>query len=205
MKRQTRVLLDVDGVIADFESYFLQCAACALGSPVARMAVVDAAAWEMKDRYGLSDEERWHVDKFLFTQPAVDMPLHEGAKEFVQWALNVYDVYFVTSPLARHQTWCSDRRLWFEQRFGSKAAKRLVFTGCKHIIDGDVLVDDKLENVTGWLAGRSGAALPVWWHPRDRGTTFGLYKGCLLMQSWSELMDAIQDFERDLLAVSNVK
>lgn len=122
--------IDLDGVVADF----------------------DRAIEEHVGRLGLSyetPEERGKlVDKICEDHPNFfeDLEPINGAVDAVIKLFEIYDVYFLSSPMWWIPNSYSGKRLWIEKHFGDIATKRLILTHRKDLNIGDYLVDDRLKN-----------------------------------------------------------
>ena len=133
------IYLDMDGVVADFNSYTSNL----LGREV---------GWEGRD---LSDEE-WKiitsVEHFYLQLPLIpeSVKLVELAKQFTDM-----EVKFLTA-IPRRTTMPSaqeDKRKWLEKYFLGIPMEIGPYSKDKHkwANRGDILVDDKLSNVLEWL------------------------------------------------------
>lgn len=152
-----RILLDVDGVVCDYERHWRDCAY------MAGVAINEKDqrnnSWYMEDRYELSLTERLAIERILYTESPESMHPLPYAAEAVSELLDTFDVFFVTTSLVPNPVWEYGRRRWFDDRFGTEAAKRLVFTRYKHIISGHMFVDDKPRNVHEWSKANAGRAI----------------------------------------------
>ena len=156
MTRPT-ILLDVDGPMADFASSYL-----------------DAYYWETGERRRVGDVDRWDIHKAgWFVERALAMgttphvlrarvdahvirpdfcslitPRTE-AIEAVAELRQIADVYVVTSPWTSSPTWVYERTRWIERHFGIPP-KNVIHTAAKHLVHGDLLLDDKPSHVESW-------------------------------------------------------
>lgn len=151
-REKHRLLLDVDGVILDFNRWVADWAIAPLFGESAAITR-SHEAYGIEERYGLSRpyaEAVWEVVSQL--DAGTIPPYDDGSLEAVQQLLRDprLDVYFVTAPMLGNQRWESSRRRWFTYQFGEEAARRLVFTPSKHVIAGDVFVDDKPGAASHW-------------------------------------------------------
>lgn len=137
-----RILLDVDGVVADSVSYMLDI----LGiSEEKRKKLINWNVLPDMDKEDkkkaielLSDSDFWR-----------NLPLIDGAKEGVKTLRFLgHDIKWVTSPWSSCLGWEDARKEWLSKNFGGEDP--IVFTRDKEEVDGDVFVDDKPENVEKW-------------------------------------------------------
>lgn len=156
-----RVLIDVDGVIANFSQLYLDCLREATGM---HRTVEEIKVWDVGDALGLTRTERAAVHSQLqLPGRAFSMRNYPHTIEAVQKLAAHADVYFVTSPFPS-PTWTFDRDQWLQVRFG-ELGKRVTYTHDKHICSGDVLVDDKPENVVAWIKENYPGCAVLWAQP----------------------------------------
>jgi 5'(3')-deoxyribonucleotidase len=84
----------------------------------------------------------------------LDMDLMDGAGDAIEYLASKYEVAFLTKPFKASDTWVSDRYKWIEKTFGKALADNTIFTGAKHLADGDVLIDDRHQYVESWYEHR---------------------------------------------------
>lgn len=144
------VLLDVDGVLADFLGGCLR---------VLRRFGVDADArhvttWRIEDALGLAAEQR-HELMQAWARPGFCTRLepYPGAVEGVHELRELARVYPVTAPMWSCPTWEHERREWLVEHFGFDRAD-VINTHAKHRVDGDVLVEDRADTLAAWRVAR---------------------------------------------------
>ena len=123
MNTKKSILIDMDGVIADF------------GTEIEKWF---EAHPHLKERF------KTHPDHIhgIFRNPK---PI-EGAIESINKLKEKYDLYIATaSPWGNPQA-SSDKRYWIEQHFGNLFHKRMFITHRKDMINADYLIDDSLGN-----------------------------------------------------------
>lgn len=60
-----------------------------------------------------------------------------------------HEIYWVTTPWSPCKEWGQVRRDWLKRHF-QVDPKDVVITGSKFLIDGDVFIDDRIDNVLQW-------------------------------------------------------
>jgi 5'(3')-deoxyribonucleotidase len=173
------LLLDVDGVVANFGQYYLDIVESKLGY---KYNISDLVEWNYWDVMKLSEYERQIIDHELHLPGCASrLEPHEGAVAGVLGLIEVCDVRFVTAPLRGNSTWVYDRNLWLREYFGFEVADRTIYAQDKSLIYGDIFVDDKISNLSDWRFG-----VPIIWdHLYNRGCEFRR------MSDWSELREFV--------------
>jgi len=146
-----RVLLDVDGVLGDFASEVIRFANLYALMPGERAwTIEDAIDFDILESMGLADMQDRFDQHLIDTDYCANMPVLPGATEFVEKLYQLeHEVVIVTSPHRGVPQWASQRTEWLWRHFGIHADD-VIFARVKHRISGDVLVDDKPENVAGF-------------------------------------------------------
>ena len=157
-----RILVDVDGVLADFTGSFLRCYRLYGGE------VPDGwqpSTWTCIDRLpsvGARKAAWEHPDLFRVMEP---LP---GALDAL-WHLNHdHDVRLVTHIAAPWGVHVPARMRWLERhcRF-LDTTRQVIVTSEKDVVSGDVLVDDYPANLRRWLRANpdgSGALVNQPWN-----------------------------------------
>lgn len=153
MNRRPRILLDVDGVIAD---------------------IVGALCSELRN-HGFSrtqdDIVRYNFSECLTPEEmeivgvamkrygfCLEIEPYPGASAFMGDLDKIGDVFAVTRPHTQSQTWAHDRTAWLVPFVGD----RVVHTSHKGLVRGDVLIEDSETNAYAWLADHTeGVAILI--------------------------------------------
>lgn len=146
------VLLDCDGVMADFVTAALDVVHDLTGERYPTEAVT---TWEIFESIG----DRALAERCYGAMNAPGFCLerirpYPGAAEAVGALREVADVFVVTAPF-RTAHWIHERTTWLERHLGF-AASQVIFARHKHVVRGDVFVDDKPDHVRAWDRGRRG-------------------------------------------------
>lgn len=131
--------LDLDGVVADFEK------------GIETICPSINSTESLQNPY-IRDEK---IDSICAENPSIfeNLPLIAGAKESVLQLFEIFDVYFLSSPMWDLPASFSGKRIWLEKHFGDLAKKRLILTHRKDFNLGDFLVDDRLRNGSDKFSG----------------------------------------------------
>lgn len=178
------VLLDVDGVIANFVDAFLTVTNSLLGTAFVHDDVTD-----------------WDIGKSLHLTPSTEARVYgecaaEGfarllkpypdAIEGVRALTDVAEIYFVTSPLEGSPTWTHDREWWLNHYLGYPRS-RVIHAKSKHLVSGDVFVDDNDKNVHAWAKCNPTDYAVLWPQPYNRAD-----RGF----RWAQLVDLAREIVR---------
>lgn len=151
-------LVDVDGVIADFLGTLVDAiqARINLDGREAELGLVkrphEWTSWGMEENL---TPEQCKLGEEILTRtpfPSYVRPM-PGAVDAVRQLRGEGVVYAVTAPWHSHPQWEKLRRDWLYKHFGV-LGRHVVSASTKHIIDGDVLVDDKPDHVDAWKEHR---------------------------------------------------
>lgn len=172
-----RILCDVDGVFADF-----------LGHTISLLGGISPpeesfTSWNLLDHLSEQDTEFCNI---AWRQPGwcLGIPLLPGAQVAHQELARLGKVLWVTAPLRNSRHWHFERVSWLVSYFGVDEDD-VVFTHDKSHVWGDVIIDDRLENVEGWAKAHP-AGLPILWdRPYNRSRTpEGIYR----VKTWEEVL-----------------
>lgn len=158
MRNRPTLLLDVDGVIADFETRFLALARIVTGRQIVR----DPTHSDMGRQCALSEEEArevWdHVRQIPFAREIDPYPI---AVESVLELREIVNVYFVTAPMRGHPTWAHDREQWLRDLFGD-LGQNVISTHHKYCVRGHIFVDDRTKHVDSWSRAHPEGQAFLW-------------------------------------------
>jgi 5'(3')-deoxyribonucleotidase len=144
------VLLDVDGVLADFVQAALNVLLAETGVAVNPSTIT---TWELFD--SVPNEYRgWKGEVYSRLADrggCLGIPVYPGAQEGVARLREIADVTIVTSPFEGSPTWMHERERWLAHHFGIDR-KHVIHATEKHRVHGDVFIDDKLAHLHAWSA-----------------------------------------------------
>lgn len=142
------ILIDVDGVVADFTGDLLRAVDSDLTPD-------DITSWDIFDLLGDGAERARDIcrqDDFWR-----GLSVLPGAYEAVEKLQRDNEIFWVTSPWWSCRTWEHARREWLRRHFGTKP-NNVITTSAKHMVCGDVFIDDKPQHVERWAARHPGVA-----------------------------------------------
>lgn len=161
------VLLDQDGVLADFEGGFVNAWSNTFGN-------IPAIPIDARRNFRVRDDYPPHLQRDvieLYSSPGFfrNLPPVRGAIESAHEMLTIgIDVRICTSAIDEYENCVLEKYEWVERHLGRNFTQRIVLTKDKTIVAGDWLIDDK--------PAVTGSCLPVWKHvlfdaPYNRSVT----------------------------------
>lgn len=139
----SRILVDMDGVIADWGS--------AYGRSLDRYgeAAVNIPRHHEQTTFNLN-EGRTVIERQIIAAVMIEPGFYSrlqpipGAKQALkEMKARGHDVRIVTSPWVSNPTCASDKLNWVAKHYGSDWASRVILTTDKTLVDGTYLIDDK--------------------------------------------------------------
>lgn len=176
-----RILVDMDGVLANFEKGFLN-ALRALSPEGYFIPLEERSTFYILDQYPREFSRRiqdiLHAANFIRDLEPID----GGVKALEEMDSMGIEVFICTSPLNAYQNSVLEKYLWVERHLGRRWTRRIILTRDKTIVLGDILIDDR--------PAITGAELPRWEHvlydqPFNRNAS-GLRR--LTWQNWKEVI-----------------
>ncbi len=180
MKKIPVVLLDCDGVLADFTTEALGLIERETGK---RYTPEEIPHWEVFESLG--HPEMWVKFGELASQVdyCASMKPYPEALVAVKKFRETCEVLIVTAPVDA-RPWMYERAHWIEDHFGI-SRKKVIFAHEKQQVQGDMFVDDKPANVLVWAAANPDGIAVLWDHPYNRVAI--LPKGVVRTSDWNVL------------------
>lgn len=189
MSRRPVVLLDCDGVLANF----IQATLDGLQSVMPHNLTHDSiTTWEVFDSFPQeAQQHRSSVYAYLKKEGGcLGIPLYPGSQGGVARLQNIADVIIVTSPFKGSKTWTHEREQWLEEYFNIEHTE-VIHAKRKEFVRGDFLIDDKPENLQSWREAHPDGKPIYWKNPQFAGPVPG-YVICT--RSWDVVIDEVQRF-----------
>lgn len=161
-----RIVLDVDGVLADFVGGALRIVNSL--TPYNTFARHHVTEWEIESL--LPEQARWAFRAQL-NRPGFAAGLRPlGSEVLYARALQAWghDVVIATSPLETSPTWVAERNEWVGWHLGGV---EIYHTHDKTGVRGDIFVDDKPEHVRAWQAANPKGMAYLFDAPYNRHAT----------------------------------
>lgn len=154
-----RILIDVDGVLADL-----------VGALCSRLSWKATEENITTYNFGecLSPEDAG-IFEATMAEPgfAASLPWYEGAKDMLAQMHKEGDVVILTKPFHKSKTWVYDRNQWLKGY-----ADKIIHTGHKEYVSGDVLIEDSVENARKWQAAHPRGQVILIPRPWNRHVIF---------------------------------
>jgi len=132
-----RVLVDMDGVLADVYQQFIRYEFQESGKHIALEEAIG------KDEVVAFPNGRKHVNQKGFFR---DVPRIEGSVEAIKYLNDTYDLYIVSAAMEFPNS-LQDKLEWLEEFFPFLTWRQIIFCGSKQAVSGDVMIDDHSKNL----------------------------------------------------------
>lgn len=177
----SRILLDVDGVSADFIGKTFHDLA-AEGGP--RHTAEDLTEWDLhtlvSEEWDPVMENFWHRHGWVAA-----MDPYPGAAEGIQRLRDAgHEVYFLTTAMHTAPYWMWERYQWLRRNMGADG-RDVLFAAHKHLVGGDIFVDDKPDNILKWQKCHEGRSV-LWAQPWNRAALYPA--DCVRTSRWEDLL-----------------
>ena len=138
----TRIIIDMDGVMADTYWKFARAYEGEFGRKLARAELLGKKVYELQGAAHLRN---------LMHEPGFfrDIDVMAGAREVVRELYERHEVFVVTS-CTEFPTAFRDKWAWLREHFAFIDTSRMVFCGVKTVVHGDYMIDDKVANLKGF-------------------------------------------------------
>lgn len=157
-----RILIDVDDVLANFTQYTLDTLT-QMGGPT--LDPTQLTNWDLMTHIPVEWHSRmlqaWHTQGWC-----AGLPVIPGAQEAVSVLETMGEVVYVTAPMHDAPHWMWERDRWLRTYFNA-SGKQICFTEAKHIVRGDILVDDKVSNIISWQQHNPKKKGVLWQRPNN--------------------------------------
>lgn len=178
--KRMRILIDMDGVIADFDREFLQRWRKRHPDKF-YVPLEERNTFYVKEQY--PDELKPLVTEILL-EPGFfrDMvPVPGAVDALIEMDARGFEVFICSSPLSAYKNSTLEKYEWVEKTLGFPWTKRVILTKDKTIVTGDFLIDDK-PAITGVVKS------PTWEHILyDRLYNRGTEKRRIAWDNWEEI------------------
>lgn len=184
---KAELLLDCDEVLGDFLS-----SALPIISKHAKKEIATHHLTEWDIFAGLPDKiEKKCYREFSKKGFCQNIKPFEDAQKIMPTLLEEAEVYIVTSPL-RSTYWHQERVDWLRTHMGIPS-NRVILTSAKHMVQGDIFVDDRPLNIERWEQRNPGRYAFLWDRPFNRGA-----KHLTRAKSWKDILKVVRSVNKTL-------
>lgn len=179
-----RVLVDVDQVLADFCSPAIEYVRERFGVD---LELSKLRHWDMF--LPLSEEQRRRFeDDFFGEGRCASLSVFPGVVEAIEALREHAEVVAVTSPPRNSRHWVHERTEWLVSRLGFDD-NAIIHTKAKHMIVGNMLVDDSPMNVLKWQQCHPTGVGLMWALPNTE-----YLAGCegFRVRTWDEVLGRVK-------------
>ena len=186
------VLLDVDGILADFTTAALRVVHAKTG----RMyKPSDVKTWDLFDSIPEPAAKAAVYAEMKEPGGCSSIPLYPEALEGIARLSQDAEIVIVTSPWKGSDTWAGERERWLEEHFGAHIS-HVIHARQKERVHGDIFVDDKASHVNGWVkywvdSGRDPACRGVLWQ-NNNGIEEEVDARVLRANGWSDILKLVR-------------
>jgi len=148
-----KILIDIDGVTVDFVSKILERLNKQFGTEIKHEHITEWDFFSNKSTFELLTEEQKKFTRDLMCEEgfAGNVELMPHVKETLEALVkNGCEVVWLTAPWNSSKTWVEDRTKHIHETLGH-ISKNIIFEHNKEEIEGDLLIDDRPENLLKWI------------------------------------------------------
>ncbi len=184
-----RVLVDMDGVLADFEGGFLNC--WRKEHPDKEYIPLEQRnTFFIEDQYPAEYKEL--IQQVMYSPGFISSlpPIPGGLDALTEMISGNIEVFICTSPFVLYQNCVLEKYEWIEKYFGIKWIKQMILAFDKTLIKADYLIDD--------MPVINGLEQPTWTHiiydhPKNAHERS---KKRLTWDNWKEIMMEQENFRQ---------
>jgi 5'(3')-deoxyribonucleotidase len=144
MQNKQRLIVDMDGVLADVYSQFLKMDEAETGvrQPIEKILGLP--------EYEAFKHGRKHVNSPGFF---INVPLMEGSVAVIEKLNTAYELFIVSAAMEFPNS-LTEKLTWLTNHFPFLTWHQFVFCGSKTVIQGDIMIDDHFKNLD-YFKGRT--------------------------------------------------
>ena len=183
------VLVDCDGVVADFLSATIDHIKNKHGIVINYNDVTDWNVFDSLKISGLRHSLKHAVENDNF---CMNIKPYEDMVSYVKSISAHHNVYIVTAPFFA-KNWMDQRVEWIKKHLNIDMNK-IIFAEHKSIIQGDIIIDDKLDNVLDWKTFNKNGDAILWSQPYNINSQ--LRHGIKLLNNISQIDEILNDSKK---------
>ncbi len=146
MSEKLRALVDLDGVLCDFDKRLAEVWKEKWPDDPAEM-LLNRDVFEIPEMVGFCDDAEEKLKQIYLAEgfyASLEPILRDlGAVALDEMKQNGHDVYILTSAGSKAMKAPTEKFVWVRDNLGSEWVEKIIISKFKHIVDGDILIDDK--------------------------------------------------------------
>jgi len=179
------ILIDVDGVLADFLTPTLKMINNIIDVPITEK---DVTQWDI---FKSIKSNKYDIKGLCFKEYskngfAMTLEPYEECLAPIKYINEIAEVYFVTVPVVSSKTWCHDRVAWLKKHFNIDD-EQVIFTHNKSLVNGNMLIDDKIEHITAWSKLHEHSPAILWKQPYNQDEAYNL-----ILNDWDYVVKKVK-------------
>lgn len=181
-----KLLLDCDGILADFHSTYLGLINSYTGKSYVLDDIKDFSIEDSLDVREYSDRIKNDFDVHdlcEYLEPIL------GSEEAVEYLNSKINVVIVTAPFSSYK-WVNQRYNWLRWNYNIDASN-IIFTKNKTHINGDYFIDDSLDNCVKWAVTHTQNICMLWDRPWNRKNRVRLPDNLKIIDNWDDVYKQI--------------
>jgi 5'(3')-deoxyribonucleotidase len=185
---EVELLLDVDGVFANFIDRAFDVVEKFYGK---RYAVHEMKAWDLFEMFPREPKkEKKCYEEFKKKGFCMSLDVYPGSHDAVKKLHEkTPHVYFATSPI-NGPHWAYERAQWLKKQFNVPTS-RVINTSAKWQLIGDVLLDDRPDNLYQWLLRHPYGQGILWGQPYNESAP--AHPRVKRVTTWDEVYQIVDD------------
>jgi 5'-nucleotidase len=186
-----RIFIDMDGVLADFDSQFNSYL-----SKAGVLAKRIMSSWKLTDRIidtNYIKSKNAYVNKILRTPKFWEniKPIPGGADVLQRWLKDKnLEIYIATSPWISSPTCMIEKVNWIRKNIPKFPLSNIIMIAKKHMLQGEVIIDDKPSHIEEWC-GEHAICFSQPWNENVKSNV-GADKSVWRAGSWNSVDDIIK-------------
>lgn len=132
-----RILVDMDGVLADVYQRFFELHEQETGVRIMSDKIIG-----LKEAEAFANQINWVTTPGFFR----DLPVMKGSQSVLKRLTDNYEI-IVGSMATEFPESLTDKQLWLHEHFPFISWRQIIFCGDKNLVKADIMIDDHLKNL----------------------------------------------------------
>jgi 5'(3')-deoxyribonucleotidase len=181
-----KLLLDCDGILADFQSMYLNLINSYTGK---NYVLEDITDFSIEDSLGVHEYHDRILEDFEKNHLCYNINPISHSQEAIRFLKRRIEIIIVTSPF-KTNGWVNERYDWLKL-FYDISSSNVVFCKDKTYIHGDYFADDSLDNCIRWSNTHKDNICMLWDRPWNRKYRNNLPPNLKIVKTWEDVYDII--------------